>query len=247
MRLRSCAVGALGVAAVLVGLFALVACLSQEEVGGLIGHVLDMQAPTPTSLPNAPHVLEKKTGLGGVVLIPEEGYVWVRGGDAHEKPKGAPDAEDLRVRPIRQPVLTGGPRGVDLPVPPVSPRPPAGKPRLHVVLTWDHPCDVDLHVVEPDGQKCWYNNRTTRSGGTITPDVTNRTGPEVYNLGQARLRGLYRIFVAYYAGQGPVRATVEVRQNIGDPNETLQTFTIPMAQADEGRHLYPVTEVYIER
>lgn len=224
MRWRVCALGAVGVLAVSVGIFALVACGSE---------------PGWTLTPEGQDAVEKMVVKGLQQVVGS--WPTAKAGEP-QQPAPPPPA------PVVPPTLPPDPLGPALPVPPVGPQPPpAGPARLRVVCTWDHPCDVDLHVVEPDGQKCWYRNMRTSSGATLSADDTQRTGPEIYNLGQTRLPGLYRIFVAYFAGQGPVTATVVVYRNCGDPNETSQTFSIPMAQADQGRRLYPVTEVYLER
>jgi hypothetical protein len=70
---------------------------------------------------------------------------------------------------------------------------------LVVMITWntDH-TDVDLHVVEPSGEECFYSHRRTRQGGEITQDVTQGYGPEMYVLPKAA-RGEYKIRAHYYA------------------------------------------------
>jgi hypothetical protein len=42
--------------------------------------------------------------------------------------------------------------------------------------------NVDLHVLEPSGEECSYENRDTRIGGHITEDITTGYGPEMYFL-----------------------------------------------------------------
>jgi uncharacterized protein YfaP (DUF2135 family) len=68
-----------------------------------------------------------------------------------------------------------------------------------VTITWNTDnTDVDLHVIEPSGEECFYRHRDTRSGGSLTQDVTQGYGPEMYVLRDAP-RGNYDIRAHYYA------------------------------------------------
>ena len=52
--------------------------------------------------------------------------------------------------------------------------------------------DVDLHVIEPGGEECFYQHTQTASGGHISRDVTTGYGPEIYLLPQAPAGSLPR-------------------------------------------------------
>ena len=58
--------------------------------------------------------------------------------------------------------------------------------------------DVDLHVIEPNGEECFYQHTQTASGGHISRDVTTGYGPELYLLPSAPA-GNYRISAHYFA------------------------------------------------
>jgi autotransporter-associated beta strand protein len=58
--------------------------------------------------------------------------------------------------------------------------------------------DVDLHVIEPSGEECFYQHTQTASGGHISRDVTTGYGPELYLLPKAP-SGRYEISAHYYA------------------------------------------------
>jgi hypothetical protein len=58
--------------------------------------------------------------------------------------------------------------------------------------------DVDLHVVEPSGEECFYQHTQTASGGHISRDVTTGYGPELYLLPKAP-SGRYEISAHYFA------------------------------------------------
>lgn len=70
---------------------------------------------------------------------------------------------------------------------------------VKVTLTWDtDKTDVDLHVIEPSGEKCWYQDKTTMSGGNLDLDVTDGFGPETYTLACAET-GRYQVWAVYYS------------------------------------------------
>jgi len=58
--------------------------------------------------------------------------------------------------------------------------------------------DVDLHVIEPGGEECFYSHTQTASGGHISRDVTTGYGPELYLLPKAPA-GRYEISAHYFA------------------------------------------------
>ncbi len=73
------------------------------------------------------------------------------------------------------------------------------KADLVVTILWNTDgTDVDLHVFEPTGEVCNYQNRSTKIGGQLTPDCTQGFGPEMYVLLEAR-PGKYDVKVKYYA------------------------------------------------
>lgn len=74
-----------------------------------------------------------------------------------------------------------------------------GKADIVVMITWNTDAtDVDLHVIEPSGEECYYSHRETESGGRITQDVTQGYGPEMYVLPHAP-PGKYLVRAKYYA------------------------------------------------
>ena len=45
---------------------------------------------------------------------------------------------------------------------------------LRIVMSWDADAtDVDLHVVEPSGEECYYGHRNPLAGGWLSPDITD--------------------------------------------------------------------------
>jgi uncharacterized protein YfaP (DUF2135 family) len=109
--------------------------------------------------------------------------------------------------------------------------------KVRIVLSWDTDGnDLDLHVLTPDGQHCFYGNRVLSNGGALDVDVTTGYGPEIFSLPIA-IRGAYHIYVNYY-GTGEAREVITVVQiavilNENTPDEKQQVFRIPMRKPGE--------------
>ena len=102
---------------------------------------------------------------------------------------------------------------------------------LSVILTWEGAVDMDLHVLQPDNSRIFFDNHHPESGGSLSIDnidgfvdfVTedrNFNRPEEYTLnsklGHRVLPGGYQIVVAYYSSNGraePVPYTVRIYVN----------------------------------
>lgn len=68
-----------------------------------------------------------------------------------------------------------------------------------IIINWNtNNTDIDLHVLEPDGEECYYGNIETPIGGMLTMDVTEGYGPEMYVL-KNTVSGKYRVFIDYYS------------------------------------------------
>jgi uncharacterized protein YfaP (DUF2135 family) len=57
--------------------------------------------------------------------------------------------------------------------------------------------DIDLWVVEPNGERCFYSHRETQLGGKLFWDITDGLGPELYHARKA-VPGQYHVVVHYY-------------------------------------------------
>jgi tetratricopeptide (TPR) repeat protein len=74
---------------------------------------------------------------------------------------------------------------------------------LRVTLAWETDAnDVDLHVVDPRGEECFYSHKQTRSGLSLYEDITQGLGPEVIRTDSLQ-SGTYHIGVRYFAA-GPM-------------------------------------------
>jgi tetratricopeptide (TPR) repeat protein len=60
--------------------------------------------------------------------------------------------------------------------------------------------DIDLWVIEPNGERCYYQRKETRLGGRLYWDITDGLGPELYHARKAA-PGPYHVVVHYYGNR----------------------------------------------
>jgi hypothetical protein len=77
---------------------------------------------------------------------------------------------------------------------------------LRISLSFDVDSDFDLHVISPDGQEIFWNNRAAGGGELDVDQCVNAcgTGPHVENVYFANepSDGTYEIYVLNYSGAG---------------------------------------------
>lgn len=109
---------------------------------------------------------------------------------------------------------------------------------LRVVLSWDaREVDLDLWVIDPRGEKCYYQNRLTTIGGLMSADFTEGYGPEEFLLKKA-MPGTYRIQANYYANKraglaGPATLKVRLIRHYGRPNQTEESLILRLGEENE--------------
>jgi len=127
----------------------------------------------------------------------------------------------------------------------------AQRARLRVVLNWDSPgTDLDLHVIDPQGEHCFYAHRVIAGGGALDVDVTTGYGPEIFATPQPR-RGTWQVYVNYFGGWGgggdsarPVDLTVAqltIITDEGTPNETRRMQRLPLRARGDLQHVMSFT------
>jgi len=86
---------------------------------------------------------------------------------------------------------------------------------IRVVMNWNKDMtDIDLWVTDPNGEKCFYGNRTTGIGGRMSEDVTQGFGPEQFMLKKA-IKGKYKIETNFFGERqmsisGPTTISAEI-------------------------------------
>ncbi|MBS7252488.1 VIT domain-containing protein [Flavobacterium branchiicola] len=86
---------------------------------------------------------------------------------------------------------------------------------VRIILNWNQmDTDIDLHVIEPTNEECYYGHRDTEMGARFSKDFTQGYGPEQYLLRNA-VKGNYIIKTNYYGESaltenGPTTVMVEI-------------------------------------
>ncbi|AOP35831.1 hypothetical protein A0128_01305 [Leptospira tipperaryensis] len=109
---------------------------------------------------------------------------------------------------------------------------------IKVVLIWDTQTDVDLWVIDPKGEKCFYSHPSTQSGGNLDVDVVDGFGPETFTMAKA-LPGNYSVQVQYYGSYDkPItRVNAYVVLYEGKSNEKRMQFQFVMTKSQQVYHL----------
>jgi tetratricopeptide (TPR) repeat protein len=78
---------------------------------------------------------------------------------------------------------------------------------VRVVLAWDADnTDVDLHVIDANGEEVFYGHNLSYQGGAITRDATGGYGPEEFALRVAK-PGKYRVEANFFGHRQQVLTT----------------------------------------
>jgi uncharacterized protein YfaP (DUF2135 family) len=109
---------------------------------------------------------------------------------------------------------------------------------LRIVMVWDTDnTDVDLHVIEPTGEECYYSHKNTAIGGTIRRNFTGGYGPEEYLVRQA-VKGTYTVRAKYSANYqqsltGVTTIMVYIYKYYGQLNQQKEIVTLRLSSNQE--------------
>lgn len=109
---------------------------------------------------------------------------------------------------------------------------------VRVVLTWSNDAtDVDLHVLLPDGEECYYGNRLTATLGKLSNDITQGYGPEEF-MHRRGAKGEYIIRARLYADHTqssivPKYVRAECYLYYGTPREERHELLFRLSDAKE--------------
>ncbi|HUS35076.1 MAG TPA: hypothetical protein VM680_06955 [Verrucomicrobiae bacterium] len=85
---------------------------------------------------------------------------------------------------------------------------------VQVSLEWKSVNDLDLHVIDPSGERIFYNHRQSQSGGQLDvdmnagPNFTARPVENVYWPERGAPRGTYKVEVVHFANHGARDPTI---------------------------------------
>ncbi len=109
---------------------------------------------------------------------------------------------------------------------------------VRIVMTWDADnTDIDLHVIEPSGERAYYSHNRTTIGGLVSKDFTRGYGPEEYLVRKA-MGGMYRIEAKYYGSSsakllGAVTLRVDIFTDFAGDDEQHRSITLRLKEAKE--------------
>ena len=119
--------------------------------------------------------------------------------------------------------------------------------KIRIVLSWDaDETDIDLHVLEPDGEEAYYSHRRTSTGGFVSEDVTTGYGPEEY-LRKEGL-GTFKVLSNYFASHqtaltGATTVTATVYTDWGTAAEKIKILTLRL---DKPKDKHLIGEIAVE-
>ena len=103
---------------------------------------------------------------------------------------------------------------------------------IRIIMNWNlMDVDLDLHVIEPTGEECYYAHKTTEAGASFSKDFTQGYGPEQYLIRNA-VKGKYQIKTNYFGESeltenGPATVMVEIyTTKAGKTTKTLKTIQL---------------------
>ena len=109
---------------------------------------------------------------------------------------------------------------------------------LRVVLTWDADnTDIDLWVVDPNGERAYYGNRLTYQGGRMSLDFTGGYGPEEFSLKHAK-PGKYKVEANFYGNRQQIVAgatTLGLKLTTGFGTDRQKEQTVTLRLKDRGQ------------
>jgi hypothetical protein len=113
---------------------------------------------------------------------------------------------------------------------------------VRIILNWNQmDTDIDLHVIEPSNEECFYGHEQTDAGARFSKDFTEGYGPEQYLLRNA-LKGKYIIRTNYYGEttlteNGPATVMVEIYTKKPNGATVRKLQTIQLGKIKENQDL----------
>jgi len=113
---------------------------------------------------------------------------------------------------------------------------------VRIILNWNQmDTDIDLHIIEPNKEECYYGHKTTEAGARFSKDFTQGYGPEQYLLRNG-MKGKYLIRTNYYGERsltenGPTTVMVEIYTKKANGTTVRKLQTIQLGKIKENQDL----------
>ncbi|WP_428231481.1 VIT domain-containing protein [Flavobacterium sp.] len=110
---------------------------------------------------------------------------------------------------------------------------------IRIIMNWNlMDVDLDLHIIEPTGEECYYGHKDTQAGARFSKDFTQGYGPEQYLIRNA-VKGKYQIKTNYFGESeltenGPATVMVEIyTTRAGKTTKILKTIQLGKIRENE--------------
>lgn len=109
---------------------------------------------------------------------------------------------------------------------------------VRVVIDWNHnDTDIDLHIIDPNREECYYAKPTTKQGGVLSKDRTEGFGPDCFHLKKAQ-KGFYYVKINYFGDrkqklETPTFLIVTIYKNQGKKNTSKEVKVIRLTREDK--------------
>lgn len=97
----------------------------------------------------------------------------------------------------------------------------AGTGKLHVSLSWDQENDVDLHLIEPNGEEIYFGNSYSNNGGEL--DVDSNAACSIDDINNENIT--YELEEGIVVEGGEYEVLVDLWANCNIQEETTYTVT----------------------
>ena len=117
---------------------------------------------------------------------------------------------------------------------------------VRIVLGWSTDnTDIDLHVVDPMGEECYYGHKETQIGGRYPHDFTQGFGPEEFMLKKAA-NGKYVIRTNNFGDHrqsisGPSTLYLDLYTNYGRENQNHERLLVRAGQVKDKNEIGDIT------
>jgi hypothetical protein len=108
---------------------------------------------------------------------------------------------------------------------------------LRFSARWDTNLDIDLHVLDPNGEELYFSNSSTVSGGQLDHDDTSGGVGTIENAAwpETAPAGTYTYWIVNYAGGEAGNITLSVFEN--GAQQSTQSVTVGAAGGTESTRL----------
>ncbi len=109
---------------------------------------------------------------------------------------------------------------------------------IRITVSWSsNENDIDLWVVDPNGEKCYYSHSHTSIGAKISRDFTRGYGPEEFSIKKAP-RGIYTVYLNYFSDSrqsiaGPVTIYATLTTHYGTSKERSKDIMIQLIKGKD--------------